>query len=128
MDQQVTDALRDIFDAGSGFQEWRLYCVHGVRDGRNVGIVLATKNKGYNGFALNCADWEHLQSGISNGRVDAAFVVFAKVDFNSRKYIGQWTLEEARQKLSYLEPKAGRFGKFYVIPAGLAPSEEDPWM
>jgi hypothetical protein len=121
--------LSHIFDNGSKFDEFKRYRMQGQIDGRNVGVVLATKNKGYDTFALNCADLERLTAAKNNGKVDEAYVVFAKViDFNTRVYCGQWTLEETQQKMGLLQPRGGRFGEFLVIPPGVAPEEDDPWM
>jgi hypothetical protein len=121
--------LSHIFDNGSNFDEFRRYRLLGQVDGKNVGVVLATKNKNYNSFALNCTDLERLTAAKRDGKIDEAYVVFAKVvDFNTRVFCGQWTLEETKQKMGLLQPKVGQFGEFLVIPLGVAPDEDDPWM
>ena len=121
--------LSHIFDNGSKFDEFRRFRMFGQVDGKRVGVALATKNKGFDTFALNCADVERLRAAKSDGKTDEAYIVFARIiDFNTRKYCGQWTVEEIDAKSQWLQPRMGKFGEFYVIPPGLAPADEsEPW-
>jgi hypothetical protein len=106
---------------------------HGLRqysaeiDGRRIGVVLATKNPGYNGPALNKIEFfDRLLAAKRDGRIDVARVVFARTNGDATPtYWGEIDDEELEPQLRGITPRSGRFGEFYVLPDHLLPPDAD---
>ena len=124
--------LSEIF-ADTRFREFGRYRLFGEIDGRKVGVVLATRSPRFDNYALNKADFERLIAGRRDGKIDCAFVVFAKVNGNAaRVYCEHIDAAEMSEKLKGVSLRNGEFGAFYVLPvnftsAGFTNSDDEPF-
>ena len=89
-------------------------------DGTKIGVVLATKNQGFDNFAINKADLDRLIAATGDGRLDAAFVVAAKVNGSSMDFVDQIAAAVLADQLRSETPRVGRYGEFYLLPSRLA--------
>jgi hypothetical protein len=122
----VKNLLAGVF-SGPGFNEFRRYCFNGKANEKTIGVVLATQNSTYLNFALNEGDFTRLLEAEDGGRVDEAWVVFARVDVNKRAFKSAIPARELRELIQRcgLEARPGRYGPFIVLPAGLAPPDDN---
>ena len=122
----MKDVLAGIFSDPS-FNEFRRNCFNGKANGKTIGAVLATQNSTYLNFALNDGDFTRLLEAEDAGRVDEAWVVFARVDLNKRAFKGAISARELREQIQKygLEARPGRYGPFIVLPANLAPPDDN---
>jgi hypothetical protein len=122
----MKDVLANIF-GDSRLIEFRRNCFRGEVDGQKIGAVLATQNPTYTNFALNDGDFTRLLEAEDAGRVDEAWVVFARVNGGKRAFRSAMQARELREQIQNygLETRPGRFGPFIVLPAGLAPPDDN---
>jgi hypothetical protein len=88
-------------------------------DGKKIGVVLATKNAGYDTCALNKKEFDDALRGKREGRIDEAYVVAANVSVGGVLYWDQIDAEQLEAKLANEVPRIGRFGEFFVLPPGI---------
>jgi hypothetical protein len=93
-------------------------------DGRKIGMVLATKNDGYDTYALNQGEFEDLLEAKRKGRIDEAKVVAAHVvgpvtqhPGENLAHCGEIDAELLATKLKNEKPRNGQFGPFYALEA-----------
>ncbi len=127
----MRDALKDMF-TDNRFQRIGRNRYWAEVDGRKIGVVLATKNARYDDHALNKADLDRVLAAKREGRLDDAFVVAAKTNGSGIPiFSDQIDAETLASKLAGELPMVGRFGEFFVIPAGLGfparASEHEPF-
>jgi hypothetical protein len=111
--------------------QWRWY---GEVEGRKVGVALATRNFGYDTFALNKDDTDRLLAA-KRDKVDEAFVVAAHTDkLYNHTYAGFRDAEVLHETvLKHQRPKKGSHGEFWVLTLALItggvvdPRDEEPW-
>jgi len=122
----MKDVLAGIF-SDPRFTEFRRNCFRGEVNGQKIGAVLATQNPTYTNFALNDGDFTRLLEAGDAGRVDEPWVVFARVNGANRTFRSATRARELREEIQRygLEARPGRFGPFIVLPAGLAPPDDD---
>ena len=122
----MKDVLAGIF-SDPRFTEFRRNCFRGEVNGQKIGVVLATQNPTYTNFALNDGDFTRLLEAGDAGRVDEPWVVFARVNGANRTVRSATRARELREEIQRygLEARPGRFGPFIVLPAGLAPPDDD---
>jgi hypothetical protein len=88
----------------------------GEVDDKRIGVVLATKNAGYDTCALNETEFDGVRHAKSKGRLDETYVVAAKVNgVGVPKYLDQIDAEQLAAKLANEVPRVGRFGNFFVL-------------
>jgi hypothetical protein len=82
------------------------------------GIVLATKGPSYDSFALNEGELRDLLAARRAGRIAGAVIVaittYSGGTYNPT-YFGEIDAEKLATKLEGVEPRHGRFGKFYTL-------------
>ena len=122
----MKNVLAGIF-SDPRFTEFRRNCFRGEVNGQKIGVVLATQNPTYTNFALNDGDFTRLLEAGDAGRVDEPWVVFARVNGANRTFRSATRARELREEIQRygLEARPGRFGPFIVLPAGLAPPDDD---
>jgi len=122
----MKDVLANIF-GDSRLIEFRRNCFRGEVNGQKIGVVLATQNPTYTNFALNDGDFTRLLEAGDAGRVDEPWVVFARVNGGKRAFRSAMRAGELREQIQNygLETRPGRFGPVIVLPAGLAPPDDD---
>jgi hypothetical protein len=99
----------------------------GEIDDKKIGVVLATKNVGYDTCALNNTEFEGLLRVKRDGRLDEAYVVAVRVNGAAvPRYWDQIDAEQLAAKLANEVPRSGRFGDFFVLPPGIGfPAQND---
>jgi hypothetical protein len=107
--------LSDIYTNRQKYKQIGMRKYTTVIDGRRIGIIVATKNNGYQGFAVNKTELDSLLAGKAAGRIDEAHVV-AMEYIGVWKYVGEIEAEQLKAKLSGIEPRNGRYGEFYSLP------------
>jgi hypothetical protein len=123
---RIMTVLTGIF-SDPAFSEFRRNCFRGEVAEQKIGVLLATQNPTYLNFAMNALEFTRLIKADLDRRVDEAWVVFAHVDGQKRTFKGQRNAAELREQIRSmgLEPRSGRYGPFYVLPAALAPGSDD---
>jgi hypothetical protein len=107
--------LADIF-ADTSFTKYGPRKYLAEIDGRRIGVLLATKNSGFDTFALNKAEFDHLLAAKLAGRIDEAFVVAAKINGSTPpSYCGEIDAELLEGSLKRFTPRIGSLGDFYVL-------------
>jgi hypothetical protein len=116
----------DIFTNPAKYKEHTLRKHSTVVDDRKIGFVLATKTYSYDTFALNKAEFDGLMTGLREGRVAEAYVVFARIsDWNSSPtYVAEIDAEKLENQLTSIEPRRGKLGPFYALDDTIA---DPPW-
>jgi hypothetical protein len=110
----MTDLSR-MFENGQ-FKRLGLRKYLGEVDGRKIGVVLATKNAGFDSPALNKMENDSLLRAKRDGRIDEADVVAAKVNgADVPRFLGQIDAEQLAAKLVNEVPRIGRYGEFFVL-------------
>jgi hypothetical protein len=120
-----TELLRNMF-TDRRFQRRGHWVWYVVIDGVKIGVVAATLNPGYFEHALNKESIERVLAGLTNGKADEGFVVFAVSNgFWQFEYQGHADAKELHQKIVAmgLQPRSGRFGEFYSLPRVLVPDD-----
>jgi hypothetical protein len=86
-------------------------------DGVKVGVVLATWSPDFATFALNKPDMHRLLDAVIADKIDAAFVVLARVSGRTRTYRG-YAAAGGHEKLiaSGLPTRDGYRGEFWPLP------------
>jgi hypothetical protein len=91
--------------------------------------VVATLNPGFFEYALNKSSEERVLAALADGRADEGHVVFAESNgFFQFEYRNHVDAAELHQKIVAMgiQPRNGRFGEFYQLPAILTMGEDAP--
>jgi hypothetical protein len=71
--------------------------LHGVFDGKKIGVVFATcSNQNFpDTYALNVAEYERVKAGKDGGKIAEAYVVAVEMNGGERIYKGEMTIADA---------------------------------
>ena len=97
----------------------------GKLDGVKVGVVIATLNSSYNNYAINETDLVGAIKAKHDGKINEAYVVYARRVDGTRVYVDAVPAEDLHEKLKNVAPIVGRFGKFWALPGT---TTGDDWM
>ena len=114
----INDDLKSIF-TDERFQQFGKFRWHAVIDGAKVGVVLATRNPPYDGFALNKGDSDRLLAAKRSGRIDAAYIVKTAIDprTGAMTFCDSFDAEQLETAvLATLPLRIGKLGPFWVLP------------
>jgi hypothetical protein len=126
----ILAALPNIFRG----PPWRQTSRHRYRakiDGAKAGAVIAARSWRYDNHSLWKSDYDLLLEYKSSGKIDAAFVVAARVSKeNVYTYVSHRDAEELYQDLKDVAPRTSEFGQFWLLrpdltPLGFAASEDE---
>ena len=83
-DREVQDFVPKIFSGDPRWHKIGRWRYLGEINGEKIGVVLATKNRGYDSYALNKDENDSLLKAKQDGRVDQAFIVAARKSGSNR--------------------------------------------
>ena len=127
LQREIQRDLSSVFSDDQFSQHGR-YRYSATIDGVKIGVVLATKSQNYNNFALNKADLDRVIAGVSDGRLDAGYVVAATVNVTgSMEFVDQISADILADQLKGETPRTGKFGEFYLIPPHIAFPADEPF-
>jgi hypothetical protein len=114
-----TDLLSNMF-TDRRFKRLGQWLFFANIDGVKIGVAVANLNAdaGYYEHALNQESEERVLAALAEGRIDEGYTVFANGSFNF-EYTGHAEAREFHQKIVAmgLQPRPGRYGPFYRLPA-----------
>jgi hypothetical protein len=125
--ESVMDVLPGIF-ADPRWRELSRYRLFAIIGGARVGVVLATKKPPFANYAVNKVDFDRLLAGKSVGKIDQAFVVFARINDLGMTYVGHVEADHMHGIVQAMRPRNGPFGPFWTLSpdiAGIADSDDD---
>jgi hypothetical protein len=126
----VLAALPNIF-GGPPWRQTSRYRYRANINGLKVGVVIAARTWRYDNHALNKSDMDLLLEYKKSGKIDAAFVVTARVSKdNAQTYVNYRDAEELYEILKDVAPRMGEFGEYWILrpdltPLGFAASEDE---
>jgi hypothetical protein len=117
MSTDRTELLRNMF-TDRRFRRLDRWLFFANVDGVKIGVAVATLSDGYFEHALNKGSEERVLAALANGKADEGYVVFANGSF-AFEYTNHAEARELHQKIVAmgLQPRMGRFGPFYQLPA-----------
>jgi hypothetical protein len=80
-----------------------------------AGIAVAWKPPGYENYGLNCEDLERLIEKMSDGSLDAGFVVLATLENSKAVYIAHREVGAVRDLLKDEPPRDGPHGSYWLL-------------
>jgi hypothetical protein len=133
----MTDTIPSgIFEILSGIfkdERWRQFkrkrrLYSAKIDGKSYGAVLATRNEGYDKFALNCEEMKRLIAGKGDDKMNAAFVIAADKSGSGHEFRGAVYAEKLNTALASKPTIHGTYGPFWPLdPSDLGLDEEEPF-
>ena len=80
-----------------------------------AGIAVAWKPPGRENYGLNCEDLERLIEKMSDGSLDAGFVVLATLENSKAVYIAHREVDAVRDLLKDEPPRDGPHGSYWLL-------------
>ena len=111
----ILAALPNMF-RGPLFRQTSRYRYRAKIDGTKVGVVVAARTWRFDNHALGTSDFDRLLEYKSDGKIDFAFVVAARISKdNLHTYVGHRDAEELHQLLKEVAPLESEFGRFWLL-------------
>jgi hypothetical protein len=118
-DGSLRDAVAGMF-GDKRFHEISRFVHYGDIDGTKIGCVVATMTQQFVNYALGKDGTDRVHNAKQSGKIDAGFVVMAKVDaMNAYTFIDAFDIVEIYDKLQLIRTRTSERGEYWILSPAL---------